>query len=323
MELEEAALRLIHNSYATVAELVDRVYAEYRPGKENADVEGQTSPRQKHPMTRPLIRSWLWHVGDNLQLEGRNTFKAKQQFVKQYNLNMPPDKPLDKAKLAGDLHMPGEASAGEAKPAGNGHAKPARRSRITNPNRAPPNSIECSICLHVTWHVHDQEDEARLQKMPDKLVAFNILKDKGKEGMRVADLVAAIKAIPQHADWDNKKTLYLRNALKSDHAFTRIEMGIFALRSIAGSVDWAEPTPEAGETAPGKRKMDGQLQLADMVLASAPSVAGSDSSRPAKAAKTSSGKAVCIDKAAFEDPAAKFAEMVQRMSEQGSDGEKV
>lgn len=62
MELEEAALRLVHNSYATVAELVDRVYAEYRPGKENAVAGEHAPPRQKHPMTRPLIRSWLWHV---------------------------------------------------------------------------------------------------------------------------------------------------------------------------------------------------------------------------------------------------------------------
>lgn len=62
MQLEESALRIIHNTYATISELVERVYAAHRPGKENAqDGTAQTS-RPKHPMTRPLIRSWLFQV---------------------------------------------------------------------------------------------------------------------------------------------------------------------------------------------------------------------------------------------------------------------
>lgn len=101
-------------------------------------------------------------------------------------------------------------------------------------------------------------------------------------------------------------------------------MGTFALRSLAGNVDWAEAAPEAAATAseaaaPKKRKLDAQLQLVDVVSAAA----GDNSSKPAKAARTSSGKAVCIDSAAFQDPAAKFAVMAQRMSQHGTDGEQV
>lgn len=62
----------------------------------------------------------------------------------------------------------------------------------------------------------EQEDEARLQKMPDKLVAFNILRAAGKQGMRVADVVAAIKALPEHAEWDNKRSVYLRNVSRQN-----------------------------------------------------------------------------------------------------------
>lgn len=43
----------------------------------------------------------LSQVGNNMQLEGRTTFKAKQQYVTQYKLDMPPAELLEKAKLVG------------------------------------------------------------------------------------------------------------------------------------------------------------------------------------------------------------------------------
>ena len=63
MELEESALRLAHNTYATVNELVERIYAAHRPGKENAEEAASPPPNKpKHPMPRPLIRNWLFEV---------------------------------------------------------------------------------------------------------------------------------------------------------------------------------------------------------------------------------------------------------------------
>ena len=62
MELEESALRIVHNTYATVNELVERIYAAHRPGKENAQEQASQASKPKHPMPRPLIRSWLFEV---------------------------------------------------------------------------------------------------------------------------------------------------------------------------------------------------------------------------------------------------------------------
>ena len=74
-----------------------------------------------------------------------------------------------------------------------------------------------------------QEDETRLKdSKPVKLAAFRMLLGAGASGMRAADIIAALKALPEHADWDVSATRYLRNVCLPACLLVRCRLPIHA-----------------------------------------------------------------------------------------------
>ena len=80
--LEPSALKIAHTSTSSLGDLVDRIYTAHAPkplasqagpaqpgpavvpedAKENLNL-GPGGPQIQHPLTRPMIRAWLFEVG--------------------------------------------------------------------------------------------------------------------------------------------------------------------------------------------------------------------------------------------------------------------
>ncbi|KAK9806531.1 hypothetical protein WJX73_007900 [Symbiochloris irregularis] len=316
MELEESALRIVHNTYATVGELVERIYAAHRPGKENTqDAPDAQQPKAKHPLPRPLIRSWLFEAGEGMKMEGRQLWRAKPALIEKYNLSVPPTSSPSsapgsspQAQADGGLARPVPVPQA-AKPAGNGIAAlPAVASSQARPV-APPATL--------------QQDEARLQSAkPLKLAAFQVLRNAGAQGLKAAAIVEACRQVTagNQEEWDQKKNAaYLRNALAADQAFVRVAKGVFALRSIAGNVDFDEP-PSASTsdpTATKKRKLEDAPQAGGEAHATDAAAAATAGAAPPKAKVPKAPKP-----AALEDPGQEFATLVSEMRQHASDADK-
>ena len=145
-------------------------------------------------------------------------------------------------------------------------------------------------------------------------------------------------------------------ALAQDHAFVRVATGIYALRCIAGNVDFvdAPAVPKASDASPRKRKLDdpasspGRAPAGDFRAAAqaasgaqhatstaamsaaangAPGAVGAsphqiEAYKPAKpkVPRSSSAGTLALD---LGDPSVKFAELVKDMAAHGSDEQQV